>query len=288
MMKYFTVKIDDKAELDAYVLDSLEYPREKDRRPAVVICPGGGYAYVSKDEGEPVALAFAKEGYDAFVLRYSTGITNPFPTALRQLAKSIKYIRDNAEEFCVVKDDVTVVGFSAGGNLALSSAVFCEDAAMLDGIGTTEDVRPDAVVLGYPAVTMIPVERKGASKIDPELAKRFAGPNIRQILLGKTDCTKEEYDSLNLLPKLHKNMPPVFVWGTYDDQIIPVDDLTGLAGGLKKLGVMCELHLFGRGGHGMSLGTRTVKSESELANTHVGKWLKLALLWLDENRRTKG
>ena len=38
----------------------------------------------------------------------------------------------------------------------------------------------------------------------------------------------------------------------------------------------------------MSLGTRTVKSESELANTHVGKWLKLALLWLDENRRTKG
>lgn len=283
-MKNFTLDIDG-AKLDAYVLDSGEYPRENEKRPAIIICPGGGYAFVSKDEGEPVAMAFAKEGYHAFVLRYSTGITNPFPTALRQLAKSVKYVRDNAEMFGIIRNDITVAGFSAGGNLALSSAVYCEDSVMLEGIGKTEDVRPDAVVLGYPAVSLIPVERKGVSKIDPELLKRFAGPTIRQILLGKTDCSEEEYATLNLLDKLHKNMPPVFVWGTYDDQIIPVDDLTGLASGLKKLGVPCELHLFERGGHGMSLGTRAVKSEDELKNTHVCKWLKLALLWLDEHRR---
>lgn len=283
-MKCFTVVIDDVAELDAYILDSGDYPRQDEKRPAAVICPGGGYAFVSKDEGEPVALAFAKEGYHAFVLRYSTGIENPFPTALRQLAKSIKYIRDKAEEYALVKDDITVVGFSAGGNLALSSAVYCEDKVMLDGIGSTADVRPDRVVLGYPAISLIPVPRKTECKIDPELLKRFAGPNIRQILLGKTDCTEEEYASLNLLNKLHKNMPPVFVWGTYDDQIIPVDDLTGLASGLKKLGVPCELHLFERGGHGMSLATTVVKSEKEIRGTHVAKWFALALDWLKEQR----
>ena len=73
-MKCFTVVIDDVAELDAYILDSGDYPRQDEKRPAAVICPGGGYAFVSKDEGEPVALAFAKEGYHTFVLRYSTGI----------------------------------------------------------------------------------------------------------------------------------------------------------------------------------------------------------------------
>lgn len=284
-MKHFTVIVDDKAMLDAYIPETPEYPREGIKRPAAVICPGGGYAFVSKDEGEPVAFAFLKEGYAAFVLKYSTGIENPFPTALRQLAKAIKYVRDHADEYAVIKDDVTVVGFSAGGNLALSSAVYCEDKVMLDGIGTTADVRPDAVVLGYPAVTLIPVERKGACKIDPELMKRFAGPSIKQILLGKTDCTEEEYKSLDLLRKLHKNMPPVFVWGTYDDQIIPVDDLTGLASGLKKLGVPCELHMFERGGHGMSLATPLVKNAEELKGNHVAKWFKLAILWLEEHRR---
>lgn len=284
-MKFFTVKIDDNAQLDAYIPDDAEYPREDLKRPAAVICPGGGYAFVSKDEGEPVAFAFLKEGYAAFVLRYSTGIENPFPTALRQLAKSIKYVRDNADALKVIKDDVTVAGFSAGGNLALSSAVYCEDKVMLDGIGSTEEVRPDAIVLGYPAVTLMPVKRKGECKIDPELMKRFAGPTIRQILLGKTDCSEEEYASLNLLNKLHKNMPPVFVWGTYDDQIIPVEDLTGLASDLKKLGVSCELHMFEKGGHGMSLGTGVVKSEEEIKGNHVAKWFRLAILWLEERRR---
>lgn len=284
-MKFFTVKIDDNAQLDAYIPDDAEYPREDLKRPAAVICPGGGYAFVSKDEGEPVAFAFLKEGYAAFVLRYSTGIENPFPIALRQLAKSIKYVRDNADALKVIKDDVTVAGFSAGGNLALSSAVYCEDKVMLDGIGSTEEVRPDAIVLGYPAVTLMPVKRKGECKIDPELMKRFAGPTIRQILLGKTDCSEEEYASLNLLNKLHKNMPPVFVWGTYDDQIIPVEDLTGLASGLKKLGVSCELHMFEKGGHGMSLGTGVVKSEEEIKGNHVAKWFRLAILWLEERRR---
>lgn len=284
-MKFFTVKIDDNAQLDAYIPDDAEYPRQDLKRPAAVICPGGGYAFVSKDEGEPVAFAFLKEGYAAFVLRYSTGIENPFPIALRQLAKSIKHVRDNADALKVIKDDVTVAGFSAGGNLALSSAVYCEDKVMLDGIGSTEEVRPDAIVLGYPAVTLMPVKRKGECKIDPELMKRFAGPTIRQILLGKTDCSEEEYASLNLLNKLHKNMPPVFVWGTYDDQIIPVEDLTGLASGLKKLGVSCELHMFEKGGHGMSLGTGVVKSEEEIKGNHVAKWFRLAILWLEERRR---
>ena len=80
-------------------------------------------------------------------------------------------------------------------------------------------------------------------------------------------------------------MPPVFVWGTYDDQIIPVEDLTGLASGLKKLGVSCELHMFEKGGHGMSLGTGVVKSEEEIKGNHVAKWFRLAILWLEERRR---
>ena len=41
-------------------------------KPAVVICPGGSYMYVSKREAEPIAYDFLAQGYQVFILRYST------------------------------------------------------------------------------------------------------------------------------------------------------------------------------------------------------------------------
>jgi acetyl esterase/lipase len=223
-------------------------------------------------------------------LEYSVKIDNPFPIALRELATAIKFVRDYAEEWRIDKDDITVVGFSAGGNLALSAGVYCNDKIMTSDLGfIEEEVRPNTIVLGYPAVTLHPMRSETPPEILEMMKKGlipdFSGPTIRQILLGKTDCTEEEYESLNLLKKLHKDMPPVFVWGSYEDTIIPPTDLTGLAEGLLKLGVNCELHLFGHGPHGMSLADTTVKSEEELKNIHLCKWFKMSLLWLKETAK---
>lgn len=273
--------------LNTYVLDDGELARSGLRRPAVIVCPGGGYTMISKNEGEPVALAFNRQGYHAFVLNYSVKIDNPFPVALQELARAMKLVRDHADEWLVDADNISVIGFSAGGNLALSLGVYCNSGVITDELGLKEsDIKPHSIILGYPAVSLHPLRTTISpdimEKIKQGLIPDFSGPNIRQILLGKLDCTEEEYESLNLLKKLHSDMPPVFVWGSYEDSLIPVSDLTELARILKSLDVECELHLFGYGPHGMSLADTTVKDAEELNGIHLNKWFELALLWLGE------
>ena len=74
-MKMIHIPIPDhpEATLEGYILDCEITLGQSVKRPAVVVCPGGGYVYCSPREGEPVALAYAAKGFHAFVLRYSTG-----------------------------------------------------------------------------------------------------------------------------------------------------------------------------------------------------------------------
>lgn len=280
---------DSGGELTSYILDDGEFARAGLKHPAVIVCPGGGYTYVSRNEGEPVAIAFNRHGYHAFVLNYSVKIDHPFPTALKELATAIAQVRQHAEEWRVDADNIILAGFSAGGNLALSGGIYFNKPEMTTELGfTPEQVRPNAIVLGYPAVSLHPMR----SSVPPEILEKikagllpsFEGPSIRQILLGKLDCTEKEYESLNLLKKLHADMPPVFVWGSYEDSLIPVTDLTDLASELSRLHVPCELHLYNHGPHGMSLADETVKDAEELVGIHLRTWFDLALQWLKERR----
>lgn len=277
------------AYMTTYVLDDGEYERKGLVKPAVVICPGGGYTYVSKNEGEPVALFFNRHGYHAFVVNYSVKIDHPFPEALEELAAAMAVVREHQEEWQI--SDVYVAGFSAGGNLALSLGVYYTENWLLMETGyTVEQIRPDKLILGYPAVSLYPVREGG--KIPPEMEvlmeqgviPDFRGPGIRQILLGKEEVSKEEMEELNLLTKLKKTVPPTFIWGSVEDTLIPVSDCTGLAEGLCRLGVPCELHLYGHGPHGMSLCDESVKNAADLERTNMGNWTDLCINWLKAER----
>ena len=61
------------ATLEGYLLDCETAFGQHKTRPAVIVCPGGGYVYLSPREGEPVALRYASKGFHAFILRYSVG-----------------------------------------------------------------------------------------------------------------------------------------------------------------------------------------------------------------------
>lgn len=277
------------ATLTTYILEDGEFARKGLKRPAVVICPGGGYTFVSKNEGEPVALAFARLGYHAFVLDYSVKIENPFPTALRELAKAVGLVRKNAEEWLVDAENITVMGFSAGGNLAMSLGIYYRDAIITDDIGLTrEDVKPDHLVLGYPAITLKSrYPGREPSPIIIEMMEKglmpdFRGPNITEILLGKLNPSQEELDCLNLLNYIHKEVPRTFIWGTYEDSLIPPSDLLLLAEKLCENDVRCELHLFEKGPHGMSLCDKTVKDSNEMDGLSLSKWVALSAAWLEQ------
>ena len=105
-------------------------------RPAMLVIPGGGYRFCSDREADPVAFAYMKAGYHAFVLRYSLGQHAVWPNPLEDYEQTMSLIRGRAEEWHVAKDRVAVIGFSAGGHLAACAAAMSRN-------------RPNAAILGY-------------------------------------------------------------------------------------------------------------------------------------------
>ncbi len=107
---------EDAADLTAYLLSPM--PQAPGRlRPAIVICPGGGYGFVSPREDQPVAMEFLAAGYQVFVLHYHVA-PEIFPLALMELARSVALIKAHSREWCIDSSQIIVCGFSAGGHLA--------------------------------------------------------------------------------------------------------------------------------------------------------------------------
>lgn len=289
----FKVKDNSEATLTTYVLQKDEYDHRGLKRPVVIVCPGGGYQFVSYNEGEPVALAYARHGYCAFVLRYSVGIENPFPKALTELALAVKFVRSHAEEWNIDAQDITVAGFSAGGHLAMSLGVFFDKPFLHDAVDSTEEeIRPNALVLGYPAITLVPWDR---GPVNPEIIRMMEeglipdmrGADIHQVLAGKMEVSQGEMDNFNLLNHISGKTPPVFVWGSNQDPVIHPSDLWGLAEKLRSYNVPYELHIFGRGPHGQGTSDEVVLDKKHLTGFHLREWTPLSLKWLEENRNER-
>ncbi|MDR0719513.1 MAG: alpha/beta hydrolase [Treponema sp.] len=110
-----------------------------DKRPAVMVFPGGGYYDCSDLEAEPIALSYMAEGYHAFVLKYTVGPAAEFADALKDAETALQILHDRAEEWNIDTDKIAVIGFSAGGHLAAA-------------LGTMGKVKPSALLLGYPCI----------------------------------------------------------------------------------------------------------------------------------------
>jgi len=109
------------------------------RRPAMLVIPGGGYAMCSDREADPVAMAYLKAGYQAFVLRYTCTPKGKWPLPLEDYEQAMALIEEHADEWHLDKSRIAVVGFSAGGHLAACAA-------------TVAQHKPVAAVLVYPAI----------------------------------------------------------------------------------------------------------------------------------------
>ena len=109
------------------------------KRPAMLVLPGGGYAMCSDREADPVAMAYLKAGFQAFVLRYSTGDHKIWPNPLEDYEQAMELLKEKADQWHFDADRIAAVGFSAGGHLCACAATIAKN-------------KPAAAILVYPAI----------------------------------------------------------------------------------------------------------------------------------------
>lgn len=265
-MRYFehTLKtpLTDDARLICYIPDNSREIEPARRRRAVIICPGGSYMKTSDREAEPVALKLLATDTAAFVLRYSVA-PRRFPAALAELAQSVLYIRENAEQFCVDADNILVMGFSAGGHLAASLGIMPEE---LEKLGyDADEVRPGGMILGYPVVTSGEYGHQGSF----------------ESLLGEQMMNQRSAFSLE--KRVSEKTPPAFIWHTFADSTVPVENSLMLAAAMSRSNVPCELHVYLAGKHGLSLGTKVTAKNDTYIERDLQSWFYLLEIWLDDN-----
>ena len=252
-------------------------------RPMIVICPGGGYEHVSPREGEAIALQFMTTGAHAAVLRYDvSGQGAEFPQHLLELAASVAYVRKHAAEYCIDPDKILVAGFSAGGHLAASLGCFwkekwLEELMQAETGATMKDYQPNGEILAYPVITSGEFAHRGSFvKIMGSEAEQGYAP------LGLSATELEE--KLSLEKQVTLDFPQTFMWHTFEDGAVPLENSLFFAEALRKAGVNFEYHVFPHGGHGYALATKeTAMKESKEINAQCAQWIDLFKSWMKYN-----
>ncbi|MEY4941070.1 MAG: hypothetical protein RIQ93_2805 [Verrucomicrobiota bacterium] len=227
---------------------TLYYPTpEKDRGLAIVICPGGGYQRLFIDyEGHAIARMLQAEGITGAVLKYRVPQPDTpgqaLPLSQQDALAALRLLRTDRPKKNAPYRRVGIVGFSAGGHLAGSTAAF----------GRPEDgSRPDFVALVYPVVCM-------------------TGPHVHRgsqiALLGK-ESNLERQREFSLEQRVRPGYPPHLLLHAKDDKTVPVQNSELLAAALRQAGVPVRLHLYETGGHGFR-------------NEESSRWREIFLQWL--------
>jgi len=229
---------------------------------AMVICPGGAYMHLAPHEGNDYALWLNQHGVTCFVLKYRLG-SNGYrhPAMLNDAARAVRWVRAHADQFKVDTHRVGIMGSSAGGHLAATLLTHFDagDANAADAIDR-ESSRPDLGVLCYAVISMGEFTHKGS----------------RDSLLG-TNPPPELVALLSNELQVTTNTPPCFLWTTFEDNAVPMENTMLFAEALRKNHVPFDLHIYEKGGHGMGL-----KDKPPFAHPHP--WAADCLFWLKQQK----
>ncbi len=234
-------------------------PKETANGTAVIVFPGGGYRILAAShEGSDVAKELNKIGVTAFVLKYripdSTKQVDRTIAPLQDAQQALRFVRSKAESFGVNPNRVGILGFSAGGHLAATTATHF--AQPVGELVDKSNVRPDFAVLLYPVITMKPFGHRGSQE-------QLIGKNPSESLVALYS------NELQVTPQT----PPCFLVHAQDDGGVPVQNSLRFYDALVEKKVPAELHIYPKGGHGFGLNNKTTPD----------KWFERLKSWMDSN-----
>ena len=229
-------KDDDKPTLTAF----LPAP-EKATGAAIVICPGGGYGGLAPHEGAGYAEWLAENGIAGIVLKYRLGSRGyRHPAMLNDAARAVRLTRSKSDEWKIDPKRVGIMGSSAGGHLA-STLLTHFDMGLAEATDPVERLssRPDLGILCYAVISMGPNTHGGSKQ---NLLGNNPSPELVELLSNEKQVTKET--------------PRCFIWHTWEDNAVKVENSLEFAAALRKAGVPFDLHVYQKGNHGIGLGGR--------------------------------
>lgn len=251
-MKYDVIELKEFYDLQGGTLTAYaaDYPFDQDcfdwRRPAVIIVPGGAYAFCSKREGETVGFRFLAKGYNTFVLNY---LCEPdgvyYPEQLLELACAVDYIRKNAQSLNTNPDEIFAVGFSAGGHLTASLAADYKIAKSFYG----GDIDPKLT---------------GAGLIYPVISDLYGHCGSHEnLFIHSPDGYKEKNIALTRMDEcVCEDTCPAYIFSTFEDSCVSPLNALKYAQAMNGQKIPYELHIFSCGDHGMSTADNEVNFDN--------------------------
>ncbi|MEN8906266.1 MAG: alpha/beta hydrolase [Clostridiales bacterium] len=233
------------------------------KRGTVLVLPGGGYSHTSPREAEPIAIKFNEAGYHAVVLYYSVA-PRRYPQQVLDCARALTIILEKANEWKIDTKKIYVNGFSAGGHLAASISNLYKESWIREqqGVKIGKLVLKGSI-LAYPVITGLEFRHEGS----------FIN------LLGE-DATADEREQLSMEGLVNAQTPPTFIWHTFEDMAVPLENTLLYAMALRKMTIPFELHIYPKGGHGLSLATAETAIEACHINKQAATWIDLCIGWM--------
>lgn len=229
---------------------------------AMIICPGGGYQHLAEHEGSVYAQWLNDHGISCFVLKYRLGPDYHHPSMLQDVSRAMRTVRAHAAEWNINPDRIGIMGSSAGGHLA-STLLTHFDAGNTNATDKIEQQssRPNLGILCYPVITMGSYTHRGS----------------KSNLIG-LDASEAMVDALSNEKHVTKDTPPVFLWHTFEDKTVAVENSMQFAEALRKANVPFDLHIYQKGPHGQGIGFRTEYTPEKQAQ--MLPWTADCLYWL--------
>lgn len=193
---------------------------------AIVICPGGAYARLAMNhEGKDWAGFLNNMGIAAIVLKYRMPNGN-LGVPVGDAEAAMRLVRNNASSWHINRNDVGIMGFSAGGHLASVLATH-----------STGDSKPDFQILFYPVITMLP---------------GYTHQQSHDNFLGKGARNKDEKDYSSDM-QVTRVTPRAWIALSDDDKAVMPANGVNYYMELYRHDVPASLHVYPSGGHGWGI-----------------------------------
>lgn len=285
IMNYEKITLKSGAILECYITQ----PINNRKRPALLICPGGAYLMISPNEGECVALKFLAEGFQTFVLNYTT-LQNcqencTYPKQLQEIEDAMAIIREQEKRWYVDVRNISFLGFSAGANLVAEYG--CKWKML------KKQAKPANIVLCYPLLdyklSLSKLEHQYQAAKDEYSREKIKNrlaliKKSAEILTGESDLTENVLKKISPVYNVNKDVPRTFLWHSFEDELVDVEQSLIFAQKLYMAGVPCEVHLYEKGHHGISMASAESAQKPEHISDYIHTWVTQAVKWLKQEQ----